>query len=80
MQFSSFWPIDRTLSGATTLYQNGPGSDVNDGVLHIPQSSSIAGSSPSDFLVSYLGHPLPLCRGAVDVFYNPGRQGKIYFW
>ena len=46
------------LSGATTPGQSGPGSDGNEGVLHIPQSSSIAGTSPSDCLVSYSGHSL----------------------
>ena len=46
--FSSIWPIDRALSGATTPGKSGPGSDGNDGVLHIPQSSSITGTSPSD--------------------------------
>ena len=56
MQFSSIWPIDRTLSGATTLGQSGPGSYGNDRVLHIPQSSSITETSPSDCLVSYPGH------------------------
>ena len=40
-QFSSIWPIDRTLSGATTLGQSGPGSDSNEGVLCFSQSSSI---------------------------------------
>ena len=50
-QFSSIWPIDRTLSDATTLGQSGPGSDSNEGVLCIPQSSSITGISPSDILV-----------------------------
>ena len=58
MQFSSIQPIDRTLSGATILGQCGLGSDGNEGVLHIPQSSSITGTSPSDCLVSYLGHLL----------------------
>ena len=29
-QFSSIWPIDRTLSGATTPSQSGPGSDGNE--------------------------------------------------
>ena len=29
------------------------GSDGNEGVLHIPQSSSITGTSQSDCLVSY---------------------------
>ena len=44
---SSIRPKDRTLSGATTPGQNGPRSNVNEGVLHIPQSSSITGASPS---------------------------------
>ena len=52
--FSSIWPIDRTLSGATTPGQNGPGSDGNEGVLCIPQNPSI--TWPSDCFVSYLGH------------------------
>ena len=34
--FRSIRPIDRALSGGTTLGQSGPGSDVNEGVLHIP--------------------------------------------
>ena len=52
-QFSSIWSIDRTLSGATTPGQSEPRSDSYEGVLHIPQSSSITGASPSDCLVSY---------------------------
>ena len=39
--FSSIWPIDRTLSGATTTGQSGPGSNGNERVLNISQSSSI---------------------------------------
>ena len=50
--------MDRTLSGATTLGQSRPGSDGNEGVLHIPQSSSIIEASPLDYLVSYPGHSL----------------------
>ena len=46
MQFTSFWSIDRALSGATTSGQSGPESD--EGALHIPQSSSITGASLSD--------------------------------
>ena len=46
------------LSGATTPGQSGPGSNGNEGVLRIPQSSSTAGTSPSDCLVSYAGHSL----------------------
>ena len=51
-QFSSIWPIERTLSGAITPGQRGPGSNGNDDILCIPQSSSITGTSPSDCLVS----------------------------
>ena len=47
-----------TLSVAITLSQSGPGINGNKGVLHIPQSSSITGTSPSDYLVSYLRHSL----------------------
>ena len=64
MSNSSIWLIDKTLSDAATLSQSGPGSDVNEGVLHIPQSPSITGASSSEGLVSYpkhsLGSPTPL--------------------
>ena len=59
MSNSSIWPIDRTLSGATTPSQSGPGSDGSEGVLHITQSSSITEASSSDCLVWYPGHSLP---------------------
>ena len=54
MSNSSICPIDRTLSGATSPEQSGPGSDGKEGVLCIPQSSSITGASPSDCLVLYI--------------------------
>ena len=47
---------DSALSGATTLGQSRPGSDDNEGVFRIPQSSSTAGTSPSYCLVLYPGH------------------------
>ena len=50
--------MDRTLSGATTPGQSGPGSNSNKGVLYITQMSSITGASPSDCFVSYSGHSL----------------------
>ena len=56
MPNSSIWPIDRTLSGATTLGQDGPGSDGNEEILCIIQRSSITGASRFDGLVSYPGH------------------------
>ena len=48
-------PIDRTMSGATTPSQRGPGSNGNEGVLYIPQISK-AEASLSDVLMSYPGH------------------------
>ena len=38
---SSISLIDRILSGAITPDQSGPGSDGNEEVLRVPQSSSI---------------------------------------
>ena len=60
-QFSSIWPIDKTLSDATTPGHSGLGSDDIEGVLRIPQSSSITGISQSDCLVSYQGYSLGEC-------------------
>ena len=57
-QLISIWAIDKTLSGATTPDQIGPGSDGNKGVLLIHQSSRITEASPSDCFVSYPGHSL----------------------
>ena len=55
MSNSSIWHIDRVLSGATTLGQNGPGSKGNEGALHIPQISK-AGVLPFSGLMYDLGH------------------------
>ena len=60
MSNCSICPIERTLSGATTLGQSGPENNGNKEVLCILQSSSITGASVSDCLVSYPGH---LSRG-----------------
>ena len=80
MQLLLFNPLIGPLSGATTPGQSGPGSNGNAGVLRIPQSSYITGTSPSDFLVYYpgqsLGDILPLYRGAVGVFYSPNWLGN----
>ena len=48
MQIISIYHID----WAITPGQSRPGSDGNDGVLHIPQSSSIIGTLPSDSFIS----------------------------
>ena len=69
MSNNSIWPIDWTLSGATTLDQSGPGNDGIKGVLCIPQSSSITGTSPSDCLVSYPEHLLGESYPSTEVQY-----------
>ena len=77
MSNSYIWPSDRALSGAGTLGQSEPGSNGNEGVLHIPQISK-AGTLPSDCLMSYPGHSLvgvgvgvwPFCKDAFGVFYS----------
>ena len=49
MSYSSIWPIDQIKSGATTPGQSRQGSNGNEGVSYILQSSTITGASPSDF-------------------------------
>ena len=58
MQFSSIQPNDRALSSTTIPSQSGPGSNGNEEMLCIPQSSSITETSSSDCLVSYPGNSL----------------------
>ena len=71
MSKSPIGPIDKTLSGATILGQSGPGSNGNEGVFHISQSSKARASS-SDGFMSYSGHllvgALLICRDVVGVF------------
>ena len=61
----SIWPIDRTLSGATSPGQSEPESNDNERVLHILQIFK-AGTLSSDGLIPYPGH---FWRDAVSVFY-----------
>ena len=80
MSDSFIWPIDRTLSNATTQGQSRAESNGNEWVLHIPQSSK-AGTSPSVDLVSNSGHlfewggGLLHCRDVVSVSHSPRQQG-----
>ena len=46
------------ISGATIPGQSGPGSNSNEGDLHILQRPSITRTTPSDSVVSYPGHSL----------------------
>ena len=58
MSNSSIRPIDRTLLGASTLGLSGLGSNENEGVLRILQTSCITRASPLYCLVSLTGHSL----------------------
>ena len=59
------------LSGATTPGQSLLGSNGNEGVLCIPQSSNIIGTSLSDCLVSYPGQLLA-------EFYSSAEMQLVY--
>ena len=78
VQFSFIWPIDRTLSGATSPGLSGHRSDGYEGVLYIPQSSTITEASPLLSVISrtLAGGVLPHCREAVHVFYRPSLLGN----
>ena len=54
---SSIWFIYETQTGTIIQGQSGLGSNGNEEVLHIPQSSRTR-ASPSDDLVSYPDHLL----------------------
>ena len=56
LNVSNIWPIDKTLSDATTPGQNESGSNGNESVFSILQSSRITGASPSDCLMLYPGY------------------------
>ena len=58
LNVKQFYLTYRTLSGATNSGQSWLGSNGNEGVLHIPLSTSITGTSPSDCLVLYTGYLL----------------------
>ena len=69
------------LSDATTPGHRRPESDGNEGVVNIPQRSSITVASPSDCLMSYTDNRcggLPLCRDAVSVLYSPCQLGLLF--
>ena len=66
-----------TQAGTTTPGWQESGSNGNDEVLHIPQSSG-TGTSPLDSLVSESGHSLvlPLCRNAVSMIQRNQQGGR----
>ena len=80
-QFSSVWPIDRTLSGATTLDQWTWEQCQWRGILHSPKLQHYWNltirlfSVISRILIGGRG-VLPLCKEAVGVFYSPIQLGN----
>ena len=50
-----------------TPSQSGHRNDGNEGILHIPQSSSITTASPSDCLMSHPGHSLGVSYPSADM-------------
>ena len=54
----SLWPIDRSLSIATTPGESRAGRNDNEGVYCIPQNLDITGTSPSDYLELLPGYTL----------------------
>ena len=83
MSNSSIWPIDRTLSGATTPGQNAPKSDCNEGYSAFLKAPALLKPHHQIFCVisrTLVGsRVLPLCRDTVGVFYTPSRLGLNNF-
>ena len=83
-QFSSIWPIDSTLSGATILGQSEPGSDGIEGVFHILQCTNTTGPSPSDCIVAFPGYSsgefYPYADKQSVYSTAPIRLGKVFFF
>ena len=78
-----FNPLDRALSGATKPGQNGPGSNGNERCSVFPKAPALLEPHQQMFCV-ILGHSLggvlPLCRGAVSVFYSPNTLDPLRVW
>ena len=72
LNVKQFYLTHRPHSGATTLSLSGPGSDGNEGVFSIPQSSNITGASLSDCLMWYPGHSVG------NEFYSSAEMQLVY--
>ena len=83
MSNSSVWCIDSSLSGVTTTGKSRPGTNRNERVICIPQSSSITGVSSSFFNVisGYLlkGGLTPLQRSSRCIL-QPQPTGLMCVW
>ena len=82
-QFSSIWPIDRKLPGATGLGQSGLESDGNVGFPHSAKLNHYWRLTIRLFRViirTLFGRILISCRHAVDVFKNHSRLDQEMSW
>ena len=74
------WPIDRTLSSATSPGQSWPRSEINEEEFRFPQSSSITEISLSEPLVlnsrTLFGGSYPSIESQSEYFYSPSWLGK----
>ena len=70
----SIWPIDQTLTNSTALHQNGPGSNGNEGILHILQSSRIGASLSG----AVLYHTQDTCLVEGGMSYSAGKVPLMY--
>ena len=76
----SIWPIDTTLSGATTLRQSGLGNDGKKGVLRISQNSSITGASNTGHTLLLGGHTsLQRCSRCILQAQPTGLDGLVSY-
>ena len=85
MHFSSIWAIDWTLSGTTTPGQSWPGSDGNEEVLRIPQSSMLSAISRTFVGVGYPSAEMqsvystaPADWAIGDLFYRKNPENFIH--
>ena len=84
MSNSWIWPIDRTLSDATSPSQSEAGSNGYKVVFCISLNSRIAGALPSDSLWSYAGHSfrglttLQRCNRCILQFQPTGLLSELF--
>ena len=74
----TIWTMNRTLSGDNTLEQSVPGSNGNEGVVHVPsnrQGRSLIIWWLNDISKTFVVGILPLCSNAVGVYWSPSQMG-----
>ena len=77
-QFTSIWPIDRPLSGATTPCQSEPERRGTPDSLNLQHYCNLIIWLFSVISRTPIEKVLPLCSGAVRIFYSLKRLGHNY--